>query len=187
VAAPSHGGLAAPVVLKESKMQSSPDPKNQKKSPPSIPETVGATSAPFKLGRGTTTISFEIHAPTGPALLHSDGQTKRVLLRVENLTSEIAAPSFGVYLNLPSGDDPEKRHDLYALTLSTFGLVESSKARENHPGDGMNFVQDVTELFGRLTAAKDWDRKKLRVSFVPIRWKDYPLDATVGRVSLLIE
>ena len=44
-----------------------------------------------------------------------------------------AAPSFGVYLNLPSGDDPQKRHDLYALTLSTFGLVESSQATESLP------------------------------------------------------
>jgi hypothetical protein len=168
-------------------MPSPPDPQNQRKSPPPIPETVGATSAPFKLGKGTTTISMEIHAPTGPALLHSDGRTKRVLLRIENLTSQIAAPSFGVYLNLPPGDDPQKRHDLYALTLSTFGLVESSQARGNHPANGLNFVQDVTEVFGRVTRATDWDGKNLRVSFVPIRWKDYPLDATVGRVSLLIE
>ncbi len=184
---PARPAGAGPIVPQESTMESRPDPKNPQKSRPPVPETVGATSAPFKLSKGTTTISFEIHAPTGPALLRSDGQAKRMLLRVENLTSELAAPSFGVYLNLPPGDDPQKRRDLYALTLSTFGLVESSRTGEKHPGDGLNFVQDVTELFVRLTATKDWDGKTLRVSFVPMRWKDYPLDVTVGRVSLVIE
>ena len=176
-----------PAQSKELKMQSPPDAKNPQKRRPPIPEMVGATSAPFKLEKGITTVSFEIHAPTGPGLLRSDGQPGRVLLSLENVTAKLAAPSFGIYLNLPPGSDPERHPELYAMTLSTFGLVESSKTSEEHPGDGLNFRKDVTDLFLRLMAVREWDHRTLHVSFAPIRWKDYPLDVRVGRVSLMLE
>src|ERR1700730_13150493 len=78
---PSGPPGAGPIVPKELKMPSPSDPKNPQKSRPPIPEMWGATGAPFELGKRTTTIPFEIHAPTGPALLRSDGRAKRVLLR----------------------------------------------------------------------------------------------------------
>ena len=168
-------------------MQSQPDPNNPQKSRPRIPETVGATEAPFELGKGVTTISFEIHAPAGPALLRSEEQPKRALLRVENVKSKIRAPTFDVYLNLRQGQEPEKHPELLAFTLSTFGLVESSRSSGHHPGDGLSIVEDVTKLLGRLTATGDWDGRSLRVSFVPAPWGDYPISVQVGRVSLILE
>lgn len=155
-------------------MQSPPDPKNPQQSRPPIPETLGATAAPFELGKRITTVSFEIHAPAGPARSPSDGQAKRVLLRIENATSLMLAPSFDVYLNLPPGEAPEKHPDLFALTMATFGMIESSTSGDQHPGDGLTMGQDVTALFGRLTAARDWDGKTLRVTFVPGSWGDRP-------------
>ena len=71
--------------------------------------------------------------------------------------------------------------------MSTFGLLESSEPKGNHPGNGLSFLPDVTDLFLHLTAAKDWDQKTLRVSFAPKRWGNYPVEVTVGRVSLVIE
>ena len=168
-------------------MQSPPDPKNPQKPKPPIPETVGATSAPFDLGKGTTTISFDIHEPSGPALLRSDQQAKRMLLRVENVKSQMTAPKFRVYLNLRPGQDPEKHHELHAFSLSTFGLVESSSSKGHHPGDGLSFVEDVTELLARQTKTGEWNGKTLHVSFVPAPWGDYPISVQVGRVSLMLE
>ena len=163
----------------------SPNPK-QKPKPP-IPETIGATTAPFELGPRITTISFAIHAPTGPALLRADGQPKRVLIRIENMKSTLAAPTFDAYLNVPHGEVPEKRPDLFALTLSTFGLVESSRTREQHPGNGLSFLEDVSELYTRLIAARNFDSKALQVTFVPAPWKDENIHVQIGRVSLVIE
>jgi tyrosinase len=165
-------------------MQAAPNPPKPR---PPVPETVGATSAPFELGKGMSTASFAIHAPAGPGLLRSDGQQKRVLLRFENVTSTLQAPSFNVYLNQPPGADPEKNREFRAFTMSTFGLVESSEPTGDHPGDGLSFLQDVTDLYVRLTAARDWDGKTLRVSFVPKPWGDHPVKVTVGRVSLVIQ
>ncbi len=167
-------------------MQSSSDPKNSQKSKPPIPETVGATSAPFQLTKGITTISFEIHAPKGPALLRPDGQPKRVLLRLENIRSTTVAPSFGVYFNVPPGEDPQRFPSLFAFKMSTFGLVEASDTSAHHPGDGLSSIQDVTQLFLGLAADKNWDGKTLRISFVPSPWKD-PVNVEVGRASLVLE
>jgi hypothetical protein len=168
-------------------MQSPSDPKSQQKSKPPIPETVGATSAPIKIGKSATTTPLEVHAPTGPALLRKDGSPKRVLLRVENVTSRMPAPSIDVYVNLPPGEEPEKYPGQYALTISTFGMVEASKTGGGHPGNGLSFVRDITDLYLRLTARQDWDGKTLQLSFIPEPSGNYPVQVTVGRVSLLIE
>ena len=168
-------------------MQSQPDPNKPQKSRPPIPETVGATSAPFELGKRTTTISFDIHVPVGPALSRQERPAKRILLRVENVKSAMLAPSFRVYLNVPPGEEPEKHPDLRAFNLSTFGMVEASESKGHHPGDGLSFLKDVTELLVRLTITGDWDGRSLRVSFVPAPWGDYPISVQVGRVSLMLE
>jgi hypothetical protein len=175
-----------PVVSKESFMKPQDQNKPQKSRPP-VPETVGATSEPIHLSKDPASFQFEIHAPTGPALLRADGAPKRVFLRVEGVKSYMPAPSFDVYLNLPPGEDPERHPDLLGLTISTFGLVERSRPTGNHPGNGLSFVQDVTDLYARLMADKDWDRKNLRVSVIPAPSGGYPVDVTVDRVSLLIE
>lgn len=169
----------------ESGMQSPDEPK-QPRSP--IPETVGATVAPFALDRRPKTIGLEVHAPTGPAaLLRPDGQAKRVLLRIEGMKSELLAPSFGVYLNLPEGEAPERHPELHAFTLSTFGLVESSTSAGEHGRGGLDFLEDVTAVYQWLTTATDWDRKTLRLTFVPDASWSHPFEVRVSRVSLLLE
>jgi len=164
-------------------MQPPTDPKNPRKSSPPIPEMVGATSAPFYIGPGVTQISLPMHPPTGPALLR-DLKERVVTLQFENVTSDKAAPNFKVYLNVPPGDDPERHPELFAETLATFGLVESSDPLGEHGGAGKTFKLGVTALFGLLTAKKDWDSQNLRVTFVPGYW-DAPVPRVkIGRVSL---
>ena len=153
---------------------------------PPVPEMVGATSAPFYLGKFPTYISLPVHAPTGPALLHADPKLRRVYLSIENITSNERAPSYVVYLNLPPGDEPGKRPDLRAGVLAMFGLEESSRADGEHPGNGLTYSLDVTELFARLAAARDWDARSLRVHFVPRPW-DGAVKVQIGRVSLYFE
>ena len=151
-----------------------------------IPDIVGATSAPFYLGKEATNISFAIHPPTGPALLRADLTPRRVFLNLENVTSDKMAPSYNVYLNMPPGNVPEKHPDLHVGGFPMFGLVESSRSGPNHTGDGLSFKREVTEVYTRLTASRDWDAKNLRVTFVPKRWDD-EVKVQVGRVSLYFE
>jgi hypothetical protein len=169
-----------PVVAKEPNMPPA-DPKNPQKESPPIPEMVGATSAPFYIGPGPVEISFEIHPPTGPALLRSN---PRVELRVENITSEVAAPPFTVYLELPAGETTEEHPELHAGNLGFFGLEQNSSEEGAHGGQGLSIRLNVTGVFARLALRKDWDRRHLRVLFVPGPWDAAVPRVKVGRVSL---
>src|SRR5581483_11472997 len=166
-------------VSKESNMQSPPDQKDSRKSSPRIPEMVGATTAPFYIGPGMTQISIAMHPPSGPALLHEGSKQRQVVLHVENVTGEKRAPPFGVYLDLPPGDEPQQHPDLRAGSLGLFGLVEASNPAGEHGGNGMTFSMDVTAVFTRLMAMKDWDPHNLRVFFIAGSW-----DAPVPRVRI---
>ena len=162
------------------------DPRNSDAENQRIPEMVGATSAPFELGREVTHISFAIHPPKSPAILSADPLSWRVLLEFENITSDKMAPSFNVYLNMPPGADPQKHPDLYAGGLAMFGVAEMSRPSKKHPGDGLTYTLPITDLFRRLPMMAGWDVGNLRVSFVPNPWND-AISVEVGRVSLYFE
>ncbi len=85
---------------------------------------------------------------------------------------------------MPAGDAPEQHPELRAGNLGMFGLVESSDPNGEHGGSGMTFSLDVTDLFARLAARKDWDSHNLRVTFVPAAWDAPVPKVQVGRVSL---
>jgi len=155
--------------------------KDPRKEPPPIPEMVGATQEPFYIGPGPVEISFEIHPPTGPALQRSN---PRVELRVENITSQVAAPPFTVYLELPAGETTEQHPELHAGNLGFFGLEQSSAKQGQHGGQGLSIRLNVTEVFASLALRKDWDHRHLRVLFVPGPWDAAVPRVRVGRVSL---
>lgn len=158
-------------------------PRTQPPNQP-VPEMVGATSAPFYLDKSTKVISIPLHRPTGPALALSNLKQPRVNLNVENITSDQSAPVYEVYVNLPEGDQPNKHPELLVGTLPMFGVEETSRPDNLHPGNGMNYRLDATAVYTRLSAAKDWDPKNLLVSFVPTGLVDWNPNVKVGRVSV---
>jgi len=179
--APRLPAAAAPVVSKELNMQSPPD---KRRSRPPVPEMVGATSAPFDIGPGTTEISLPIHPPTGPARLPAESEPREVTLAVENVTGDKVAPRFSVYLNVPPGDAPVKHPELSAGSLGLFGLTGASHPDSQHGGSGMSFKLNVTEVVGHLIETKNWDPKNLRITFIPGYWDAPVPKVKVGRVSL---
>jgi ABC-type amino acid transport substrate-binding protein len=53
-----------------------------------------------------------------------------------------------------------------------------------HGGNGMSFTVDITDAIPGLMAAKNWDSRRLRVSFTPGFWEGKVPAVKVGRVSL---
>ncbi len=147
-----------------------------------IPETIGASSAPFELGPEAGHTEFVVHAATGPAAL----VPRRVFLRIENITAEASAPSYDVYINVPRGEDPKKHPELKVGFTPTFGLREASVGDERHPGNGLATQFDITAVLIRFKAAGLWDGKALRVSFVPEAVWTGAAKLRVGRVSLIV-
>jgi tyrosinase len=164
------------------------DPGKPGPAAPRVAEMVGATSEAFYLGPEPTEITLEIHKPTGPAAL-LEGQTEKnvqreVYLYIENFWCTEPAPPFRVYLNVPPGDIPEKHPELQVGNLGTFGLMKQSNPQGPHGGNGMSFTVDITDAIPGLMAAKNWDSRRLRVSFTPGFWEGKVPAVKVGRVSL---
>ncbi len=187
--------------------------------PDDVPaEMVGATEKRVPLGAGASDAVLFVSAPSGPASTGTrptksrnairlddaedaeDGvdadslepQPRRVYLKVENVEgSELAASSYAVHVNLPSGADAAAHPERRAGQISMFGVAEASRGDENHGGGGLTFSFDITDVARRLREEGDWDPDRLRVTFTPLR-RDREGgekrrdggDVSAGRVSL---
>jgi tyrosinase len=155
-----------------------------------IPEMVGATQESLTLGAEPTMASLAVSRPTGPGTaFESTAAPRRIFLNIENITSSGIPGSYLVFINLPEGADPEAHEELYAGILPMFGVAEATEATQNHPGDGLHYSLDITDIVKTLEARNDWDPDNLRVSFVPERRgsafeKASASPVQVGRVSI---
>lgn len=89
----------------------------------------------------------------------------RAYLRVEGVTGSSAAPLYGVYVNVPAGEDPHDHPELRAGSFSTFGLVETSQTDAQHDAEGLTAVFDITTLRDRLASEDLWDDARIDVRF----------------------
>ena len=109
---------------------------------------------------------------------------QRVVLRLEQVTSEKPAPAYDVFLNVPDDDPPSTHVDLHVGRASMFGVVQASRRGKGHGGSGLTFAFDITLLYRRLSGPAGFDSKQMRVSFVPVAGKGTNASVRVGRVSL---
>jgi tyrosinase len=160
------------------------------------PEMVGATEAPVALARQATTAQVSLTSPTGPALesLESAEEPARMYLNIENITGAGGASSYEVYVNLPPGSEPRQHRELLAGILPMFGLAEATRPDRDHPGSGLHYALEISDLARRLQERNAWDPNSLQVTFVPRRAtiatesaEEAPVaPVTVGRVSLYL-
>lgn len=153
------------------------------------PEMVGATYEPISLDAGHTVTQLELSQPSGP-MLEAVGDTPHTFLNIENIVGTGKPIAYGVYVNVPAGDEAEPHPELFAGVLPMFGLEEASRQDGGHPGDGLHYTLDITAIVRKLEARDAWDPKNVRVSFVPRQGKI--LEETpgrtirVGRVSVYV-
>ena len=163
------------------------------------PELVGATEKSFQVRNAPTHIrvptplhatarqrhaeSLAAAAPATRAVAAAPASEPRVLLQLENITASGRANSYDVYVNVPEGQDPTQHPDLHAGRLDLFGVAEASRATDQHPGSGLTYTLDITDIYRSLSTQAGWDAGNIRVSLVPVRtWEGATV--TVGRVSL---
>ena len=109
---------------------------------PTPPQVLGAASEVSLASPEPVAMDMEPpQRPRGP-----EGEPARVYLRVEGVTGTSAAPLYGVYLNVPEGEDPHDHPELRAGSFSTFGLVETSQTNEQHDAEGLTASFDITAL-----------------------------------------
>lgn len=157
-----------------------------------IPEMVGATDQPLTLTGEPATTSLPVSQPTGPALSTAESAEapRRIYLNLENITSTEHPGSYSVYVNLPPGADPADHSELYAGLLPMFGVAESTATTGEHPGNGLHYTLEITDVVQTLKERNDWNPDEMRVTFVPKRRPSRREAAEirppvqVGRVSL---
>jgi len=129
--------------------------------------------------------------PSGP-MLEAPGAAPEIYLNIENITGSGKPVSYGVYLNVPEGDEPEQHPELFAGILPMFGLAEASEGDSDHAGGGLHYTLDITPVVRRLEARDAWDPQTVRISFVPRPAARALLEETpgrsiqVGRVSVYV-
>ncbi len=68
-------------------------------------------------------------------------------------------------MNVPEGADPHDYPELRAGSFSTFGLSETSRTDDEHSGEGLTAVFDITDVRDRLEEEGRWDDARIDVTF----------------------
>jgi tyrosinase len=160
--------------------------------PPDHPaELIGATDAPIDLTGGTERVGLSVGEPDGPAKTRGAVDAARVYLTVEGIRGKAQHDlTYGVYLGLPDGADPDDASDLhYVGNLSFFGVEQSRQVDTDPAGMGLARSYDITEQVSDLRDTGNWDPDDVSVTFVPER-RGRAVDAppvTVGRVGIYVQ
>ena len=108
----------------------------------------------------------------------------RVFLNLENVRGSSDAAAFRVYVGLGDDEDVAEHPEALAGSIAPFGVTEASEADDEHGGEGLTFVLEITALVDRMHLEGSFDVDELPVRLVPVRPVGDEADLTVGRVSI---
>jgi tyrosinase len=110
--------------------------------------------------------------------------TARVFLNLENVRGQSDASAFRVYVGVPDGEDVESHPELLAGSVAPFGVRKASQPDNEHGGQGLTFVLDITRIVGHLHAQRSFDVDNLAVRLVPVRDLAEQAQVSIGRISV---
>lgn len=153
-------------------------------------ELVGANqqSLPIKGSGASTTVKLDPgvrHKVTSSlARAAETAAPDRVFLNLENVRGVQDATVLDVYINLPEGAKPSDHPELYAGSVSLFGLRKASAKDEKHGGEGLNLILDITDVVDALHLKNALNVDSLNVRIMPANEVRDEDQITVGRVSI---
>jgi len=121
------------------------------------------------------------------ASLFAAAKTKRpdrVFLELENVRGQGDADVLNVYVNLPPGANPDEHPELLAGSAGLFGVSKASEPGDEHGGEGLNFVMDITKIIDEMHLKDALETDSLDISLVPYQPIHESADLTVGRVNI---
>jgi tyrosinase len=108
----------------------------------------------------------------------------RVFLNLENVRGFSDATGLKVYIDLPAGAKPAAHPERLAGSVSLFGANKASLTDDEHAGNGLNLVLEITDLVDALHLNKKLDVNSLDVRIVPRRPVPEDAEVSIGRVSI---
>jgi tyrosinase len=108
----------------------------------------------------------------------------RVFLNLENVRGLVDSTAFHVYVGLPQGANPADHPENFAGSIALFGVRKATVADEEHGGQGLTLVLEITKIVDALHMKNALTVDSLDVRIVPL--KPVPEDAqvSIGRVSI---
>jgi tyrosinase len=161
-------------------------------------EMIGANDEPVVLADAAPASSrVALSRPRRVAAAEGE-QPSAVYLNVEDVEGEDnPGLLYGVYLNLPPGENPDPTNPHYVGVLSFFGIESAPPGEGNEEDDEaphrLRYVFDVTDTVAELTARDHWNPDELHVTFAPVgvdserQPEQAPPPVRIGRVSLFVE
>jgi tyrosinase len=145
----------------------------------SVPITGGEVRTSVKLDTG---VRRKVSASLEEAV--AGAAPDRVFLNLENVRGLADATSFKVYIGLPENAKPEDHPERLAGTVALFGVRKASLVDEEHVGQGLNFVLEITNIVDQLHLSNALAVDSLDVRIVPVKPVPDEAKVTVGRVSI---
>lgn len=108
----------------------------------------------------------------------------RVFLNLENVRGLNDAVAFQVYIGLPEGADPPDHPERLAGSIALFGVSHASDVNDEHGGQGLNFVLEITHIVDALHLNNSLTADVLDVRLVPVRAVPAEEQVQIGRISI---
>ena len=108
----------------------------------------------------------------------------RVFLNLENVRGHSDATAFSVYLGVGDQEDPAEHPERLAGSIAPFGVSQASDFDDEHAGQGLSFVLEITDIVDRLHLEGGFDVDDLPVRIVPVRPIDRKSELSIGRISI---
>lgn len=149
-------------------------------------ELVGATTEPVPVHgrdvRSRVRLDTGMRRKVAARLAPTAAEPDRLFLNLENVRGRSDAAAFQVFVGVPDDEDPAAHPERLAGSVAPFGLRKASLADEEHAGQGLTFVLEITEIVDRLHLEDDIEHLPVRI--VPVRPVAQETEISIGRISI---
>jgi tyrosinase len=112
------------------------------------------------------------------------GARDRVFLNLENVRGQSDAAAFRVYVGVSDDEDASERPERLAGSIAPFGVSQASDFDDEHAGQGLTFVLEITDIVDQLQLESGFDVDDLPVRIVPVRPIGEKAELSIGRISV---
>ena len=131
-----------------------------------------------------TAVQRKVTASLQAATAAQNAAPDRIFFNLENVRGLNDATAFSVYINVPEGDDPARHPEHLAGSIALFGVRKATMADDEHAGDGLTFVLEITDVIDSLHLAGALNAGQLQVRLVPRRPVPEAAQVSIGRISI---
>ena len=153
-------------------------------------ELVGASEGPLQVVgsdvRTAVQLDQKVRAKIAMSLATAPEGTvpDRVFLNLENVRAASDGAAFQVYVGLPAGANPAEHPENLAGSIALFGVRKASNENDEHAGQGLTYVLEITDIIDAMHMQDAFDVQHLDVRLVPLTPVPVEAGVSIGRIGI---